>query len=176
VNGLKTAYGSSSANAADNGLGHPVVLSVNRVQRIYELNPANGHIDSDQLVVHTPHPSEDGSLSSLPDLGYVSPLASGGYPALDATALSTSGLQNPDAFMGAVAMGRTTTVVYVEKTLNADTGLVRLPCMPENARFRADQPGQRQTAQREPRCDCRPRGHHNGRHQFHRCRRRQRPQ
>jgi hypothetical protein len=53
VNGLKTAYGSSSANAGDNGLGHPVVLSVNGVQRIYQLNRANGHIDSDPLVVHS---------------------------------------------------------------------------------------------------------------------------
>ncbi len=121
MNGVETPYGSSSANAADNGLGHPVVLKVNRVQRIYELNRANGHIDSDQLVVHALSPSENSALSKLPDFGYVSPLASGGYPALDATALSTSGLHNPDAFMGAVRMGTTTTVVYVEKTLNADT-------------------------------------------------------
>lgn len=123
VNGIKTAYGSSSANAADNGLGHPVVLSVNGVQRIYELNRANGHIDSDQLVVHTLPPGAAGSLAPLPDFGYVSPLASGGYPALDATAGSTSGLQNPDAFMGAVTMGTTTAVVYVEKTLDTDTSL-----------------------------------------------------
>jgi len=51
----------------------------------------------------------------------VSPLASGGYPTLEASAQATSGLSNPDAIMGAVAMGTTTTVVYVEKTLNADT-------------------------------------------------------
>jgi hypothetical protein len=121
VNGVKTAYGSDPNNAADNGLGHPVVLKVKGVQRIYELNRANGHIDSDQLVVHTLTPSEDSPLSKLPDFGYVSPLATGGYPALDATATATSGLQNPDAFMGAVTMGRKTTVVYVEKTLNGDT-------------------------------------------------------
>src|ERR1700726_562883 len=117
VNGVQTPYGSSSANAADNGLGHPVVLSVNGVQRIYNLNRANGHIDSDQLVVHTLPNSHTGSLYSLPDFGYVSPLASGGYPTLDATATSTTGLQNPDAMMGSVKMGNTTTVVYVEKTL-----------------------------------------------------------
>lgn len=120
VNGAKTAYGKDPNSAGDNGLGHPVVLKVNGVQRIYELNRANFHIDSDQLVVHTLTPSEDSPLSKLPDFGYVSPLASGGYPALDATAQSTSGLQNPDAFMGAVRMGTTTTVVYVEKTLNGD--------------------------------------------------------
>ncbi len=123
VNGVQTAYGSSSANAADNGLGHPVVLSVNRVQRIYQLNRANGHIDSDQLFVHMLNAAPAGSLSSQPDFGYVSPLASGGYPTLDAEASSTRGLQNPDAFMGSATMGSTTAVVYVEKTLNADTGL-----------------------------------------------------
>jgi hypothetical protein len=123
VNGVKTAYGSSSANAGDNGLGHPVVLSVNGAQRIYSLNRANGHIDSDQLVLHTLPPSSTLSLYAVPDFGYVSPLASGGYPTLDAKATSTSGLQNPDAIMGAVVMGTTTTVVYVEKTLSADTGL-----------------------------------------------------
>jgi hypothetical protein len=134
VNGLKTAYGSSSANAGDNGLGHPVVLSVNGVQRIYQLNRANGHIDSDPLVVHTLPPTPAGSLSQLPDYGYVSPLASGGYPTLEASALATKGLQNPDAIMGAVANGTTTTVVYVEKTLNADTGL-GYPACPNTPAF-----------------------------------------
>jgi hypothetical protein len=134
VNGLKTAYGSSSANAADNGLGHPVVLKVNGVQRIYQLNRANGHIDSDPLVVHTLPPMPAGSLSQLPDYGYVSPLASGGYPTLEASAQATTGLQNPDAIMGAVANGTTTTVVYVEKTLNADTGL-GYPACPNTPAF-----------------------------------------
>jgi hypothetical protein len=134
VNGLKTAYGSSSANAADNGLGHPVVLKVNGVQRIYQLNRANGHIDFDPLVVHTLPPTPAGSLSQLPDYGYVSPLASGGYPTLEASAQATTGLQNPDAIMGAVANGTTTTVVYVEKTLNADTGL-GYPACPNTPAF-----------------------------------------
>jgi hypothetical protein len=134
VNGAKTAYGSDPNSAGDNGLGHPVVLKVSGVQRIYELNRANGHIDSDQLVVHTLTPSEDSPLSKLPDFGYVSPLASGGYPMLDATALATTGLQNPDAFLGAVRMGTTTTVVYVEKTLNADTRL-GYPACPSTPAF-----------------------------------------
>jgi hypothetical protein len=138
VNGVKTAYGSDPNNAADNGLGHPVVLKVKGVQRIYELNRANGHIDSDQLVVHTLTPSEDSPLSKLPDFGYVSPLASDldsdDYPALDTTALATTGLHNPDAFMGAVRMGMTTTVVYVGKTLNADTGL-GYPACPNTPAF-----------------------------------------
>jgi hypothetical protein len=121
VGGLAVAYGSSSANAADNGLGHPVVLTVNGVDRLYQLNRANGHIDFDQLVVHTLPPGhQDGSVSSLPDFGYVSPLASGGYPTLT-PALATTGLNNPDAFIGAVPIGGgTTAVVYVGKQLDVN--------------------------------------------------------
>lgn len=135
VNGAKTPYGSSSANAGDNGLGHAFVLNVKGVQHIYSLNRANGHIDSDQLVVHTLPHSPVGSVFSLPDFGYVSPLASGGYPTLDATAKSTTGLQNPDAILGAVHMGTTTTVIYVEKTLNGDTSFPKAQQCPSTPAF-----------------------------------------
>ena len=121
VNGVKTPYGSVSANAADNGLGHSVVLSVKGVERLYHLNRANGHIDHDQLVVHKLHRGSEVSLHGLAEFGYVSPLASGGYPTLDPTATSTQGLMNPDAIMGAVRLGEKTAIVYVEKTLNGDT-------------------------------------------------------
>jgi hypothetical protein len=121
VNGVKTEYGFNPDNAADNGLGHPIVLTVKGVQRIYQLNRANNHIDSDQLVVHTLNPWALGSLAGLPDLGYVSPFFSPtGYPTLDPTATSTRGLINPDAFIGAVNLGRVTAVIYVSKTLNGD--------------------------------------------------------
>jgi hypothetical protein len=135
VSGVSTPYASSSANAADNGLGHSFVMTVGGVQRVYQLNRANGHIDSDQLVVHTLPPSSEESLSSLADFGYVSPLASGGYPNLEATALATKGLQNPDAFLGAVRMGPSTTVVYVEKTLNADTSFPKAEQCPNTPAF-----------------------------------------
>jgi hypothetical protein len=36
-----------TSNAGDNGLGHRFVMTVDDVQRIYHLNRANGHIDSD---------------------------------------------------------------------------------------------------------------------------------
>lgn len=116
VGGVKTAYGSDPNSAGDNGLGHPVVLTIGGTQRVYSLDRANGHIDSDQLVVHTFN-----SFGSLPAYGFVSPLSGGGYPALDGGATSTTGLQNPDAIMGAVPLGGgVTAVVYVEKTLSAD--------------------------------------------------------
>jgi hypothetical protein len=135
VNGVKTAYGSSADNAADNGLGHAFVLSVNGVQRIYSLDRANNHIDSDQLVAHTLPHSSVGSVFGLPEFGFVSPLASGGYPNLDPTAQHTSGLQNPDAILGAAHMGMTTTVIYVEKTLNADTSFPKAQQCPSTPAF-----------------------------------------
>src|SRR5262249_34720845 len=117
VNGVNTPYGLPGANgAADNGLRHPFELSVKGNARIYHLNRANGHIDFDQLVVHTLHPL------SLPDYGYESPLGppAGNYPTLEPTVLATTGLINPDAILGAVQMGETTAVVYVAKTLDGD--------------------------------------------------------
>ncbi len=121
VDGVKTAYGADPNSATDNGLGHPTVMEVNGVERVYNLDRANGHIDSDQLVIHKLPPFFDATLAGLPDYGFVSPLASGGYPKLDPTATSTTGLINPDAIMGSVKIGGTTAVVYVEKTLNGDT-------------------------------------------------------
>jgi hypothetical protein len=100
-----------------------VVLTINGVDRIYQLNRANNHIDHDQLVVHVLPPGHSsGSLAGLPDFGYVSPLSSGGYPTLT-PALQTSGLQSPDAIMGSVPLGSTTAVIYVEKQLGVDASL-----------------------------------------------------
>ncbi len=135
---VETAYGSNSANAADNGLGHPVVLTVNGQDRVYQLNRANTYIDSAPLVVHPlPQGRKPGSLPGLPAYGYVSPLVSGGYPTLTPGYQLTSGLVDPDAIMGAVTIGGTTTVVYVSKnvTANADTnaGYAACPSTPAYA-------------------------------------------
>jgi len=136
VGGVQTRYGIDATNAADNGLGHPVVLNVNGNQFIYELNRANGHIDSDQLVVHPLPIASPGSLAGLPAYGYVSPLASGGYPALEPTAQATTGLINPDAFIGSVALpGGTTVAVYVEKTLNGDLSFPKNQICPKTPSY-----------------------------------------
>jgi hypothetical protein len=133
VAGVETAYGSNAANAADNGLGHAFVLTVKNQKRLYLLNRATGHIDSDQLVVHAlPH---DGAVTGLPSFGFVSPLASGGYPTLDPTATATAGLQNPDAILGALVQGHETTILYVEKTLNGDTSFPTAQQCPKTPAF-----------------------------------------
>lgn len=122
VNGFSTPYGSDPNSAADNGLGHSFVMTTAGVERIYQLNRANNHIDHDQLVVHTLEPHDTFPLALLPEFGYVSPLGSGGYPTLEATAEATVGLQNPDAFLGTVRMGHETAVIYVEKQLGGAAG------------------------------------------------------
>ena len=121
VDGVSTPYGSDPKSAADNGLGHAFVMTVGGVQRIYHLNRATGHIDADPLVVHKLKPEGTNPLASLPDLGYVSPLASRGYPTLEATARATVGLQSSDAILGALQIHDVTSIVYVEKQLNAST-------------------------------------------------------
>ena len=123
VSGVSVPYGSNSNNAADNGLGHPFVMTIGGVQFVYQLDRANGHIDSDQLVVHTLMPKGTHPLASLPDLGYLSPFAPpvGNYPTLEATAEATVGLKNPDAILGAVPIGGVTAIVYVEKQLNTSS-------------------------------------------------------
>lgn len=122
VNGVATAYGADPNSAGDNGLGHPVVLTIGGVKRMYTLDRANGHIDSDQLVVHSFSPlmTSNGNMTTLPAYGFVSPLGSDGYPALDAQATHTTGLVNPDAIMGTAPLGSLTAVAYVEKDLNSD--------------------------------------------------------
>jgi hypothetical protein len=121
VSGVSVPYGSNSDNAGDNGLGHSFVMTIRGVQLLYQLNRANNHIDHDQLVVHTLMPKGTHPLAGLPDLGYVSPLASMGYPMLEASAGATVGLENPDAILGAVPIGGVTAIVYVEKQLNFST-------------------------------------------------------
>ena len=122
VDGVVTAYASNSNNAADNGLGHAFVMSVGGVQRIYHLDRANNHIDSDQLVVHNLEGDNAAhALNELPKMGFVSPLAAAGYPTLENTAQHTSGLITPDAILGAITNADgSTAVVYVAKQLNAD--------------------------------------------------------
>ena len=123
VSGVSVPYGSNSANAADNGLGHPFVMTIGGAQLLYQLNRANNHIDSDQLVVHMLRPRETHPLASLPDLGYPSPFAPpvGNYPTLEPSAEATVGLQNPDAILGAVRIGHGAAIVYVAKQLSAST-------------------------------------------------------
>ena len=118
VNGVSTAYASNANNAADNGLGHAFTMTVKGHKFLYQLNRANGHIDSDPLVVHELTSWESHPLASLPTEGYVSPLAAMGYPTLEATAKATTGLQDPDAILGSLKIDGVTTIVYVEKQLS----------------------------------------------------------
>ena len=120
-------------------MGHPFVLRVNGIERVYSLNRATGHIDSDQLVTHRLTPGSSNPLNGQPAYGYVSPLVVSSpalsYPTLDSSAVSTSGLINPDAILGALKLGQTTVVVYVSKTLNGDTSFQSNEICPKTPSF-----------------------------------------
>jgi hypothetical protein len=118
VNGAVTKYGLDPNSAGDNGLGHSFILNAKGKSFIYHLNRANGHIDSDPLVVHRLGRDWDDPLFGLPMFGFVSPLSGGGYPMLEPTAMATTGLTDPDAILGAVRMHEDeTAIIYVSKNL-----------------------------------------------------------
>jgi hypothetical protein len=94
------------------------------------LNRANSHIDSDQLVVHKLRREGPDALASLPNLGYVSPLGSRGYPMLRGNPQATAGLQSPDAILGALRIAGLTTVIYVEKQLGVAPVATQCPKTP----------------------------------------------
>jgi len=134
VNGASTAYGSNSANASDNGLGHPFAAVFGYDAYLYNLNRANNHIDADQLVVHSARTRRARGPQDLPAEGYVSPFAASGYPSLTPNALSTSGLVNPDAVLGDVAFaGGLHAFVYVSKVLDGDGAYPACPSTPSFA-------------------------------------------
>ena len=140
VNGVKTAYGSSAATAADNGLGHPVVLNINGVQRLCNLNRANGHINSDQLVVHTPSPAPAVSQYSLPDYGFVSPVVSGAIPSSTPRPQRRAVCRAPTRSWARRADGQDDHGRLCGKDAER-RHRSRLPGMSLDARLRADQPG-----------------------------------
>src|SRR5215469_5324381 len=127
VGGTSTPYGSDPNSAADNGLGHAFIMKVGGVERVYELDRANNHIDHDPLVIHTLTPEDGNPLADLPAFGYVSSIGSMGYPNLDPTATQTVGLQSPDALLGSTKIQGLTTVVYVEKQLGGAVGTPVFP-------------------------------------------------
>ena len=98
-------------------------MTIRGVQYLYQLNRATGQIDSAQLVVHSLKSNGIHPLRMLPDLGYESPLGPpmGNYSTLEPSAQATAGLQNPDAILGRVPIGRGTAILYVEKQLSAST-------------------------------------------------------
>ncbi len=116
VNGVATPY-----STGDNGLGHPFAAFIDGKAYLYNLDRADGHIDVDQLVVHRLRTEGETNASRLPREGFVSPLSSGGYPTLEATAQATTGLIGPDDVIGNVKLGdRVHAYIYVSKQLNGD--------------------------------------------------------
>jgi hypothetical protein len=92
---------------SDDGLGHPYVLSVGGVTRLYTLDRSADHVDSAGLVVHAL--AGGGPLDGAPS-------------ALDVPQ-RTSGLIDPDGIIDVVPGVAPTTVLYLQKQLGGDVAL-----------------------------------------------------
>jgi hypothetical protein len=104
-------------NGDDDGQGHQFVMTVNGNTYLYTLNRAAGHIDSDQLVIHTLHPTAAHPLNGAPS---ADDTATDTTPAPSPAPAMTTGLLNPDGILGVVPGSDPIEIIYEEKILNGD--------------------------------------------------------
>ena len=106
---------------ADNGYGHPYVLEVGGVTRLYVLDRSDASSDEMGLVV-TQLTHDMASLRTQPD-GPLAPAPVDIPIANDGGAgpMRTVGLKNPDGILGVVAGSSPLRILYVQKQLGADT-------------------------------------------------------
>lgn len=90
----------------DDGQGHPFVLAIDGVTRLYTLDRTAGNIDSLGLVVHALTPTPAAPLSPA--------------PALQDVPQRTTGLLSPDGIFAVVPGAQPTTVLYLQKQLGGD--------------------------------------------------------
>ncbi len=110
---------------ADNGFGHPYLIEVGGVARLYALDRSAASIDNLGLLVHplTKTKTELEGLVASP----LAPMPAVG-PAGGAGITRTVGLLNPDGILGVVPGSSPVQVLYVQKLKGADnTGSTALP-------------------------------------------------
>ncbi len=132
-----------NATQLDNGFGHPYVVDVGGVSRLYALDRSDASIDNLGLVV-TPLTSSHAVLLSQP----AQPLAPApkDIPAsgdAGAPLARTVGLLNPDGILGVVPGSSPVQILYVQKRKGADnTGSTALPAAQQCGDQPFVQPGQ----------------------------------
>jgi hypothetical protein len=104
-------------NGDDDGEGHQFVMTVNGTTYLYTLNRAAGHIDNDQLVVHTLTPTPGHPLNGAPPADDV---ATDTTPAPSPAPAMTTGLLNPDGILGVVPASNPIEIIYEQKILMGD--------------------------------------------------------
>ena len=126
------------------------------MDRIYQLNRANGHIDYDQLVVHTLPPGhQQGSVAASSGLRICQSARVWRLSDAHARTRNERPEQSPDAIMGAVPMGSTTAVDLCGKAAGRGR-VLRISVLPETPAFALTNLVNRQAARRKPRRDHRP--------------------
>jgi hypothetical protein len=127
-----------NATQADNGFGHPYVVEVGGVARLYSLDRSNASVDNLGLVV-TPLSNNRSALEAQP----AQPLdpAPQNIPATGLT--RTTGLLNPDGILGVVPGSSPVQILYVQKQKGGDnTGATALPASQQCSAQPYLQPGQ----------------------------------
>ena len=105
-------------NGDDDGQGHQFVMTIDGNTYLYTLNRAAGHIDMDQLVVHTLNPIAGHPLNGAPAADDV---ATDTTPAPSPAPQTTSGLLNPDGILGVVPGSNPVEIIYEQKILKGDS-------------------------------------------------------
>lgn len=117
-----------NAAQADNGYGHPYVIEVGGVARLYNLDRSDASIDNLGLVV-TPLTNNIAALLAQPATP-LAPAAQTIPAAVDGGTgpTRTTGLLNPDGIVALVPGSSPTQILYVQKQKGADnTGSTALP-------------------------------------------------
>jgi hypothetical protein len=99
----------AATNGGDDGQGHPMVITVGGVTRLYTLDRSVGNVDSAGLVVH--------------EIPGTDPSPLGDTPAAADAPVRTAGLLSPDGILGVVPGSSPTTVLYLQKQLDGDKTL-----------------------------------------------------
>jgi hypothetical protein len=103
----------------DDGYGHPYIVDTAGVSRLYSLDRSAGNIDNLGLIV-TPLTATRAQLEAGNLTTPLAPAPKDG-PVGGTGLTRTTGLMNPDGILGVVPGVTPTTILYVQKQLNAAT-------------------------------------------------------
>lgn len=126
----------NSDNGDDDGQGHGYVININGHTYLYTLIRANGHIDSDGLLIHELSPQPGAPLNGAPALTDAPTDQTSGDPE---PPFHTNGLLNPDGILSTIPGTWPLKIIYEQKILNGDnTGPTALPATQQCNTYWAD--------------------------------------
>ena len=114
----ENASNDQAGGVGDDGQGHGFVMTINGNSYLYTLDRSNGHIDVDQLSIHTLSATSGHPLNGVPAMNDDPTDASRGAKP---EPFQTTGLLNPDGILGVVpGTAHPVEIIYEQKILNGD--------------------------------------------------------